>query len=75
MNRVKMLKSQNGSHDGFTEIVFREGQEYDVADDLLAAFIEIGCAELVTDKAAVTASPENKAIMTAPETKRGKKRK
>lgn len=75
MNRVKMLKSQNGSHDGFTEIVFREGQEYDVADDLLAAFIEIGCAELVTDKAAVMASPENKAIMAAPETKRGRKRK
>lgn len=75
MNRVKMLKSQNGSHDGFTAMVFREGQEYDVADDLLAAFIEIGCAELVTENATVKALPESKAIMAAPETKRGRKRK
>lgn len=75
MNRVKMLKSQNGSHDGFTNIMFVEGKEYDVSDDLLAAFIDLGCAELVTEDAAVKASPDNKAIMAAPETKRGRKRK
>jgi hypothetical protein len=61
MTRVKMIKSQIGSYDGFTVVTFAEGQEYDVPDNLLASFIELGAVEIV-ENAAVTEAPENAAM-------------
>jgi ribosomal protein S4E len=60
MNRVKMLKTQLGTHDGYTPVTFKAGKEYEVSDDLLLAFIDIGCAELVFENKAVEAMPNRK---------------
>lgn len=59
MNKVRMLSSQLASDDGFTVRTFMAGQEYEITDTMLAAFIELGAVELVENKAH-SAAPENK---------------
>jgi hypothetical protein len=60
MNRVKMLKTQLGTYDGYTPVRFLQGKTYDIADDLLRAFIDAGCAELVFENKAVESMPQRK---------------
>jgi hypothetical protein len=48
--------------------MLRQGQQYDVDDELLRQLIILGVVEIV-DKKAVSAAPENKAIMQAPKRK------
>ena len=49
MQRVKMLRSVPGSLDGITQMVFTQGQEYDLPDWMVRGFINEGWVELVLE--------------------------
>jgi hypothetical protein len=59
-----MIKDQYARHNGEPKML-RQGQQYDVDDELLRQLIILGVVEIV-DKKSVSAAPENKAIMQAP---------
>lgn len=68
MQRVRILKTFNGSADGINERVFLKDTEHDCFDDaMVRSLFSGGLIELVE---------ENKAIAKSPETKpaRGKKK-
>lgn len=70
--RVRMLKTQNGSEDGFTNRSFVKGGEYEVSPDLAEQFMTDAAAEMVDGKVeqkAVEEAPKNKAIEKAPKNK------
>lgn len=69
MNKVRMLTTLRGVHDGeLHPVSFIEGREYEIGDGLLQSFIDLGAVELVEEKSLGDA-PENKAFMGAPENK------
>jgi hypothetical protein len=53
MTRIIMLKTQAGTENGFTITSYESGQEYEVSDSLLKAFVSLGCCEIVTEKTPV----------------------
>ena len=69
MQTVKMLSSQMGSRDGKSAVWFIKGREYDIGDDLLKAFIDLGAVELIGKP-----KRETVAIHGAPEVKKNKNR-
>ena len=67
MNKVRMIKTQRGVHDGeIHPVSFIEGQEYEIGDALLDSFVELGAVELVEEKSHADA-PANKSFKSAPE--------
>ena len=70
--KIKMLKTEKGSPDGFTVKVYKAGSEVHLPNDLSAAFIAIGSAEAVVEK-----MTEPVAIETPekPKRRRGRKAK
>lgn len=68
-----MLKTQNGSEDGFTNRSFVKGEEYEVSPDLAEQFMTDAAAEMVDggkpEEKAVEEAPKNKAIEKAPKNK------
>lgn len=79
MPKIKMLRDDMGSLDGFTVKGFLKDQEYEVNDSLAKAFVDhLGSAVLCADgcKAeapkSVAKADENKALQPAIENKSGK---
>ena len=78
-NKVRMLSSQMGVHDGELHPVhFAEGEEHEIGPDLLQAFINCGAVELVgaengdapdSEEKSEGDAPANKAKKAAPENK------
>lgn len=69
MPRIKMKASAQGSLDGFTVTLFKQGVEYDVSSKLAQNFvIHQGVAEAMTRRG-VAVAPKNKAIESVPENK------
>jgi len=64
MQTIRMIKDQYARHNGEPKML-RQGQQYDVDDELLRQLIILGVVEMVEQKA-LSAAPENKAIMQAP---------
>lgn len=78
MTKVKILKTTQGSPDGIQVLTYHEGNEYDLNDSLVAAFIQMGVVEVVIEEEKPQepiAAPENAAFVSAPETKPNKKGK
>lgn len=68
---VKMLKSLPGCDDGVIyPVQYIEGETYEIGEDLMKCFVEVGAVELVEEKALDV--PENKAVAYAPENKKKK---
>lgn len=64
--RIRMLKTENGAHDGVHVNTYVKGEEYAVGEHLLSldlaeAFIDMGAAEEVANK------PKDKKHPTEPE--------
>ena len=66
--KIKMLRSANGSEDGFTVKHYESEKVYDVTDALAESFIGDRIAEPVEGEKA-EATPENKAVAKAPKNK------
>jgi len=70
MPRIRMLRDDKGSLDGFTVTYFLKDLEYDVTEDLAKAFIgHMGVAEIVRVRKAEPEAPENKMVKDVPENK------
>ncbi len=80
MHKVRMLTTQKGVHDGeIYPATFLEGEEYEIGDELMQSFIDLGAVDLADgDKAGEGSkpgekshgnAPANKAIKAAPENK------
>jgi hypothetical protein len=72
MNKIRMLITQRGVHDGAIHpVTFVEGEEYEIGGDLLQSFIDLGAVELVEDRGEKSQgdSPANTARKAAPENK------
>ena len=74
MPRIRMKVTAQGSSDGFSVGVYRQGEEYDVSPRLAQNFvIQQGIAEPVRRRRAVETSPENKMVADSPDNKDAKK--
>lgn len=74
--KVKMLKTQHGVHDGdIHPVAFIEGEEYEIGPNLLESFIDLGAVDMAheVEGAAEAKSqgnaPHNKAKAAAPANK------
>ena len=71
--KLRMLKTTQGSEDGFTIKTFECGKEYSVVENLGTVFIDMGVAEIVPESKATFPSsnkaeevPSNKAEKEEP---------
>lgn len=49
MQTIRMLKTVPGYPDGLTRVVYVEGQEYNIPEDLFRSFVSMGVVELVLE--------------------------
>ncbi|MFO0906788.1 MAG: hypothetical protein U0835_00210 [Isosphaeraceae bacterium] len=67
--KVRMLKTQHGVHDGeIHPVAFVEGEEYEIGPNLLESFIDHGVVDMPGEKSQGDA-PHNKAKAAAPSNK------
>lgn len=70
MLKVKMLATTPGSPDGIRVISYREGEVYELPDNLAKAFVDaMHVAELATGKPINHAVNQTKMVAAAPENK------
>lgn len=53
MKKIKMIRTEKGSIDGFTVNKYMAGVEYNLPFELANAFLNIGSAELITETMAM----------------------
>lgn len=74
MTEVEMTETMPVSPDGIRVETWVKGKTYMASDDLLRTLIHAGAVAIV-DRKDAGAAPENKALVAAPQKKRGRPRK
>ena len=71
LQKVRMLKTQRGVHDGdLHPSTFIEGEEYQIGPNLMESFIDLGIVDLPADgEKSQGNAPHNKAKTAAPSNK------